>query len=157
MLASQIEALCSLAEPCSCYIRLLQYYYLSLALFSRYSEYIKVTLPCDTTSPKKQFIPFRVYRFFIGVMPYRKPVESSIPIVESSVSAVEEVSFLDFFSIEDLPNPFPVFNPFNPVQTQYLPESSFIRETSGEAFQYSIGSPLVPIYRLLYYILFIKL
>ena len=48
-------------------------------------------------------------------MPRRKPVEPSIPTVESFVPIVKGVSFSDFFSIEDFPNLFPVFDPYNPV------------------------------------------
>ena len=48
-------------------------------------------------------------------MPRRKPVEPAAPAVKPLAPIVEEVSFSDFFSIEDLPNPFPVFDPYNPV------------------------------------------
>ena len=46
-------------------------------------------------------------------MPRRKPVKPATPAVESSVPIVKEVSFSDFFSVEDLLNPFPVFDPYD--------------------------------------------
>ena len=64
--------------------------------------------PCNTVSPKKQFAPSWVCRFFIGVIPRRKPVEPPVPIIE-------EVSFSDFFSVEGLPNPLLIINPFDPA------------------------------------------
>ena len=41
-------------------------------------------------------------------MPRRKPIEVPVPIIK-------EASFSDFFSVEGLPNLFPVFDPFDSI------------------------------------------